>query len=194
MGNESKNKYSAAPSYLGYEYQSKYALYHLLDFDDESHELFIEKNDDFEVLANGKRTLSSLKHKKEGDRLSDLSTDFWKSVNIWLDAYEGAGRTLSSFAFFLFTTSLVSPKSFLSEFTGNHSNIVLILKGVREALNKTNAPYLIDIKKKYEKLSKEEKADFFSRLHIVDRTPRIEEIPQLIIRRYLKGLFDNIEG
>ncbi len=64
----------------------------------------------------GGTLLGSLKHKAEGGRLTDLSTDFWKSVWIWLQRYTDSGVIRSSFRFLLFTTETVPNNSFLSTY------------------------------------------------------------------------------
>jgi hypothetical protein len=53
------------------------------------------------VDQGGVKTLASLKHKAVGNRLTDLSTDFWKSVRIWLARYSRDGRREASLRFFL---------------------------------------------------------------------------------------------
>lgn len=73
------NPYSAGEQGLGYIYQARFALLKLLQLP-ESNSILIEKDDDLDFSDNdGVKTLASLKHKAVGDRLSDLSTDFWKS-------------------------------------------------------------------------------------------------------------------
>ena len=76
----------------------------------ESTSVLIEKNDDLDFIAeSGGRSLASLKHKAPGDTLTDLSTDFWKSVRIWLKYYLDNGRIASDAQFLLFTTAAISP-------------------------------------------------------------------------------------
>jgi hypothetical protein len=82
------DKFSAGEQGLGYIYQARLALLYLLQ-SPESTTIFLEKDDDLDFIdAEGGKSLASLKHKAVGDRLTDLSTDFWKSVNIWLVRYE----------------------------------------------------------------------------------------------------------
>lgn len=90
------SQFSAAEPGLGYIYQSRYALLRMFDLPEDC-EVYIERNDDVEfVLADGRATLGSLKHKAVGDRLSDLSVDFWKSVRVWVNYYKSAGAAGSS--------------------------------------------------------------------------------------------------
>ena len=82
MTDTNNNQFAAAEQGLGYIYQPRFALLRLLQLP-ESTSVLIEKDDDLDFLdKDGVKTLASLKHKKVGDRLTDLSTDFWKSVRI----------------------------------------------------------------------------------------------------------------
>src|SRR3954462_9492492 len=113
------DKYSAAEQGLGYVYQARLALLQLFKAPEDTLVLF-EKDDDLDFIdADGGKSLASLKHKALGDRLSDLSTDFWKSVNIWLARYKRDGRAASNLRFFLFTTGMVSIDSFLARLLSN---------------------------------------------------------------------------
>lgn len=107
------DKYSASEQGLGYIYQARLALLHLLQLPEDT-AVFLEKDDDLDFIdGDGGKSLASLKHKAVGDRLADLSTDFWKSVNIWLERYKRDGGSASNLQFFLFTTGTVSAGSFL---------------------------------------------------------------------------------
>ena len=113
MARNSADKYSAGEQGLGYIYQARLALLHLLQLP-ENIAVFLEKDDDLDFVdGDGGKSLVSLKHKAAGDRLTDLSADFWKSVNIWLARYKRDGRAASNLRFFLFTTATVSTDSFL---------------------------------------------------------------------------------
>lgn len=81
MTDSSTDKYSAGEQGLGYIYQARLALLRLLQLP-EGTSVFLEKDDDLDFIGVGKgKSLASLKHKAVGDRLSNLSIDFWKSVN-----------------------------------------------------------------------------------------------------------------
>ena len=116
MTSDGVDKFAAAESGLGYLYQPRFALLRMLELPEEV-SVFVEKDDDLEFVdVDGRKTLGSLKHKAPGERLTDLSTDFWKSVRIWLTRYNDGGRIESTHRFYLFTTNEVSETSFLKEF------------------------------------------------------------------------------
>ena len=93
MADRPTDKYSAGEQGLGYIYQGRLALLHLLQLAEDT-AVFFEKDDDLDFTdIDGGKSLASLKHKAVGDRLTNLSSDFWKSVNIWLARYKRNGRT-----------------------------------------------------------------------------------------------------
>nr|WP_321306671.1 ABC-three component system protein [uncultured Sphaerochaeta sp.] len=184
-----ENKHAAAEQYVGYLYQSRFALYYLLDLDDDSCELFIERNDDFELLQDGTVSLASLKHRSDGTHLTDLSVDFWKSINIWIDAYNKQNKLSSNLKFLLFTTASASSDTFLNKLIGDHLSNINIVDDADSALSRTESKLILEIKKKYDRFSEEEKMDFFARVQIVDSTIRIENIAEKIQNRYLKTAF-----
>ena len=112
-----QDKFSAGAQGIGYIYQPRFALYHLLELP-ERVAVFIEKDDDLDFVDNEKniKTLASLKHKAEGERLTDLATDFWKSLRVWCDRYEKYGYETSDLQFYLMTTNTISDSSFLKYF------------------------------------------------------------------------------
>jgi hypothetical protein len=103
MGDTSTDRYAAGEQGLGYIYQPRFALLRLMQLSENTCVL-IEKDDDLDFVDQaGVKSLASLKHNAIGDRLTDLSIDFWKSVRIWLVRYERDGRSAASLRFFLFT-------------------------------------------------------------------------------------------
>jgi hypothetical protein len=200
--NSTTNTYSAAEQGLGYIYQARFALLQLLQLP-ENNSVLIEKDDDLDLVGpNGHRTLASLKHKALGDRIADLSNDFWKSVRIWLVQYNKDGKSESNLSFFLFTTSTVSENSFLKYFLSNSNKDTALLNQIESALAKTESTVILPIKGEYFKLNDEEKNDFLSRITIFDNGPRIDDIPNKIIdqhmrtiRREFRGaVFERIDG
>lgn len=206
MIEKATDKFSAGEQGLGYIYQARLALLQLLQFQEDT-SLYLEKDDDLDFIdLQGGKSLASLKHKAIGDRLTDLSTDFWKSVNIWLARYKRDGRTTSNLRFFLFTTGLVASDSFLTRFLPNQSVTTDDLKTVTEladaALAGSTSKIIAPIAVAFDELSNSEKQDFLERILILDSSPRISDIPMLIqdkcmrsIRReHRQFVFERLEG
>lgn len=198
---ETKSLFSAAEQGLGYIFQPRFALLKVLELSEDC-VVYIERNDDIEfVEKDGQISLTSLKHKALGDRLSNLSTDFWKSVRIWLAHYNATGRAASNALFLLFTTAVISKDSFLEDFTETPADGEKRAKLASCALATSESKEITKIKTDLANLSADEVSDFYARITIFPDTPRINEIPALINHRLItvrresrQDLFERLEG
>lgn len=199
---DEKSPYSAAAQGIGYIYQPRFALLKILDFA-ESTSVLIEKEDDLDFIdAGGKKSLASLKHKAPGDRVNDLSTDFWKSVRIWLASYKRADRTASNLRFFLFTTGVVSKTSFLMSFLDDAERSDTIVALTWEVMASSESKLVAEVAVSFSDLSSDEVEDFLSRITIIDNGPRITDLPHIIQDRHLRTIrrenrphvFERLEG
>jgi len=206
MTEPSTDQYSAGEQGLGYIYQPRFALLKLLQLP-ESTSVLIEKDDDLDFIdKDGVKTLASLKHKGVGDRLTDLSTDFWKSVRIWLSRYNRDGRSEASLRFFLFSTGTVSSTSFLRHFLleppSDDDEVVSLPQIAADVLAKTESKLIAPIAEEFHKLNDDEKEDFLSRIVIFDGGPRIEDVPAIIKDQHMRSIrrdnrdaiFERLEG
>lgn len=206
MTGPTTDKYSAGEQGLGYIYQARLALLHLLQLPEDT-AVFLEKDDDLDFIdGDGGKSLASLKHKAVGDRLTDLSTDFWKSVNIWLARYKRDGRATSNLRFFLFTTGMVSTDSFLARLlpgrllaTGDGETLSELADA---ALAQSTSKLIAPIATAFNELSDSEKQDFLERILILDSSPRIGDIPTIIRDKHMRSIrrehrefvFERLEG
>lgn len=206
MAEASTDKFSAGEQGLGYIYQARLALLHLLQLPEDT-AVFLEKDDDLDFIdGDGGKSLASLKHKAVGDRLTDLSTDFWKSVNIWLVRYKRDGRAASNLRFFLFTTGTVSADSFLARLLSDQpvaSGEAATLTELADAvLAKSTSKLIAPIAAAFNELSDTEKQDFLERILILDGSPRIGDIPATIRDKHMRSIrrehrefvFERLEG
>lgn len=206
MTDSTTDKYSAGEQGLGYIYQGRLALLRLLQLPEDT-AVFLEKDDDLDFIdGDGGKSLASLKHKALGDRLTDLSTDFWKSVNIWLARYKRDGRAESNLRFFLFTTGKVPDDSFLTRLLFNQPvascDAATLTALADAALVKSKSPFIAQIATGFNELSDTDKQDFLERILILDGSPRIGDIPAIIrdghmrsVRReYRELVFQRLEG
>lgn len=171
------DKYAAGEQGLGYVYQIRFALAHLMN-QDEGQALLIEADDDVELRdVEGKKTLVSLKHKKVGETVGTLSTDFWKSVRIWLDRYVRDGKLACDHAYCMATTARVTSTSLLRYFLSGADakppafaqQLVTELKGSKAALS-------AQIDATLSSLTPAEQDDFLARIVIADSSLRIKEL------------------
>lgn len=198
---EASSLFSAAEQGLGYFFQPRFALLKILELP-ESSAVFLEKEDDVEFISeNGARSLSSLKHKAGGDKLTNLSTDFWKSVRIWLAYYRKTGSIASDGRFLLFTTAKLGEGTFLSQFTKETRSDKDRVEQIQVGIANSKSELIGKVRKELEHLSDSELRDFFSRIIIFDATPRITDLPALIdshlrtIRREFRvAVFERLEG
>lgn len=202
MTKSESNPYSAGEQGLGYIYQPRFGLLRLLQLP-ENTSFLIEKDDDLDFVdQDGAKTLASLKHKAVGDHMTDLSTDFWKSVRVWLAAYNRDGRIESNLRFFLFTTSAVSGSSFLRYFVTGNTADVSLSELAEQALSTTESKLIQPIRDEFLKLNDEEKDDFLSRIIIFDNGPRIVDVPAIVIEQHMRtvrrefrvAVFERLEG
>lgn len=206
MTAKTTDKFSAGDQGLGYIYQARLALLKLIQLPEDT-VVFLEKDDDLEFISgDGGKSLGSLKHKAIGDRLTDLSTDFWKSVNIWLVRYKQGGRAASNLRFFLFTTGTVSVNSFLVRLLPDQAagfeNTSTLTNLAEDVLAESTSRTIVPIAKDFNELNASEKQDFLERITIIDGSPRIDDIPSIIrdkhmrsIRRDYRGfVFERLEG
>ncbi|MBX9568662.1 MAG: hypothetical protein K2X77_07180 [Candidatus Obscuribacterales bacterium] len=200
---DTPDTFAAAPSALGYFYQPRFALYYLLQLDETAHVL-IEKDDDLDFKeTDGKLTLASLKHKKEGETLTDLATDYWKSVRVSLASYK-IHKSSANLRFFLFTTATATgpfSKLFVPDAKPPEDGKTLAQKA-KDMMAGSKAEIVDHVKKSLEDLSDAEKEDFFSRIKIFDSSPRVEDLPALIKNNYMRtvktnarnAVFQRLEG
>lgn len=196
-----RSPFSAAEQGLGYIYQARFALLRILAMP-ESSAVLIEQDDDVEFVSeDGAKSLASLKHKATGDRLTDLSPDFWKSVRIWLAYYLQSGRVSSAGRFLLFTTASISAGSFLALFAADAADDNERAQAAQDAIAQSQSQLLAAIRTELAQLNEEEVRDFYARVTIVDAAPRITDVPSLVdqhlrtIRREARAaLFERLEG
>ena len=204
MAEGSADQYSAGEQGLGYIFQPRFALLHLLKLP-ENTSVLIEKDDDLDFVdIDGVKTLGSLKHKAVGDRLSNLSTDFWKSVRIWLSRYNRDGRSQSQLRFFLFTTGTVSENSSLRHFLPDYTSEegISLSKLANDILATTKSKLISQIAIQFNELSEAEKDDFLGRIKIFERISRITDLPNIIKDQHMRSIrrehrdfvFERLEG
>ncbi len=196
------NKFAAGAQALGYIYQLRYGLYKLLGLP-ETEGVFIERDDDVESIdAHGAQELASLKHKAGGDKVNNLSVDFWKSVRIWLERYNDDGKTTSDLRFFLVTTAKVSANSFIASLLPDAKSDDNVTDKALAALKSSTSPLVKPINEAFRKLPEAEQRDFLSRITVFDESPRIGDLPSCIIDQHFKGVrrkfrrqvFEHLEG
>ncbi|WOL39371.1 hypothetical protein RAH42_09480 [Pyramidobacter sp. YE332] len=97
---------------LGYLYQVRYALNLLMSSDDPSYQISIEKFDDIAFDKEGTPVqLIQAKHHTTPASLTDVSTDLWRTLNVWFDAISADFSLLDHTDFVIITTAGVPDNS-----------------------------------------------------------------------------------
>ena len=99
--------HQAVEQMLGYLYQVRYALFLLLDNDDEQSQISIEKFDDIAFSNDDTpEVMLQLKHHtKSNGNLTDSSTDIWRTIKVWADLVKSDTSFLTSTKFLILTTA-----------------------------------------------------------------------------------------
>lgn len=101
------SNHQASEQMIGYLYQARYALYLLLNNDDEQSEISIEKFDDVAFGSDDiPEIMIQLKHhvKEYGD-LNNASTDIWRTLKVWIDGINKDNSMLPKTKFMIITTA-----------------------------------------------------------------------------------------
>lgn len=172
---------------MGYSYQQRHALWWLLGAP-EAAECQIERDDDVDLTDKSGQALGSLKHKAKGERLTDLSVDFWKSVRIWLERYKINPQPTNKARFILFTTSKVADDSLLENFLPTVSSSEDFIDQLMKKGAASKSALILATVDELNNLAQAAREDFFGRIKIFDSAPRIEELPKKIQSTYLKAV------
>ena len=138
--------HQAVEQMLGYLYQVRYALFLLLDNDDEQTQISIEKFDDIAFSNDDTpETMLQLKHHtKSNGNLTDASMDVWRTIKVWVDLVKSDTSFLKSTKFLILTTakapdgtaaSYLKPKS--KEAGRDEKSAYAILKNVAKTSQNT---------------------------------------------------------
>lgn len=194
------NPYAAAASSIGYDYQIRLALLKSFKINEES-EVHIEALDDIELNTKDGKQLLSLKHKQINETLTDLSVDFWKSVNIWIDRINTITTPIN---FLLCTTAEVSANSFLKIITDGSKRTIQLedITQIEQMLDTSTNKIIVPIREKFKALENSKKIELFNRITIIDKSIRINDIPNEIMDNYFRtvsqqyrnNVYETLEG
>lgn len=104
--------HNAASQMLGYLYQVRYALNLLLESNDPSYQISMEKFDDIAFDRDGTPfQLIQAKHHTTPASLTDTSADLWRTLNVWVDAITNDFSLLDHTDFVIITTAAAPDNS-----------------------------------------------------------------------------------
>ena len=201
--------HQAVEQMLGYLYQVRYALFLLLDNDDDQTQISIEKFDDiaFSNDVDVPEMMLQLKHHtKSHGNLTDASTDMWRTIKVWVDLVKSDTSFLTSTKFLILTTA-IAPKGTaasylrpqLNTLCRNEKDAHIILKNV--AKTSTNIAH----KKYYNaflSLEDELAQKLVSNIYVIDSSSNIVDVKDDICKairyaslpKFEQRIFERLEG
>ena len=101
--------HEAAGQMMGYLYQVRYAMLLLLESENPTFKISIEKFDDI-AFEDGFSPVEMIQNKHHGSAgsLTDRSVDLWKTIKVWLDQTKDKPDLLNSCRFLI----IKCPKTF----------------------------------------------------------------------------------
>jgi hypothetical protein len=197
--------FSASSSAIGYIYQVRYALYLILQDINYEKEVSIERLDDVAFEEGGTpRELIQLKHHlKRTAALTNGCSDLWKTIRVWSDAVKKKEIDIDSVILSLVTTGTTSTNTapyFLKPNLNRnpekaHEIMLSFIDTSESSTNQVNYDAFLS-------LSEEEQLGLLRSIHIIDSSPNIIDVSDLIKNRlrlstrrnHIDALFQRVEG
>ena len=201
------DRFEASASMLGYLYQIRQVLAcaveryeHGLDWS-----VAVEAGDDIEVVRADGKTYYQLKHRDESAKLTDRSSDLWKTLRIWSEELAAGRLDVAETDLLLLTTAEIVHDTIghylrpaLSGVRDEQKASRLIAAITGETTNKTNKNGY----EAYNKLSEPQQRNLLSRIQVVGDAPNIAAIDKLLTgkaaiavsHRHVQPFLQRLEG
>lgn len=179
--------HNAAPSALGYLYQSQWPLLELLRRSDERPDcaITLELHDDVAWEQEGSPTeLLQLKHHiRAGRGLGDKDVDIWRTIGAWMDTHdvgdpEGPKLTIV-------TTQTARPNSAVAALRPSGRDVNRALELLEVAAADSTAEVSAGWRRRFLDLDQVQRATFVARIYMLDAAPGIGDLDDAI-RRLLR--------
>ena len=115
--------HDASEQMLGYLYQIRYALALLLKNDNPNYQISIEKFDDVAFIENDipKQLIQIKHHVKKHGNLTNMSTDLWRTLKVWIDIIKKSPDLVDE-TYFLIITTATAPNNTAAYYLKENSN------------------------------------------------------------------------
>ncbi|WP_327742848.1 dsDNA nuclease domain-containing protein [Streptomyces europaeiscabiei] len=177
-----KISHNAAPSALGYQHQTWWALLELLRLGHKRPDaaISLELFDDIAWDHDGTATeLLQIKHHQKGQRaLTDASVDVWSTLKVWMDTAcpaDPEGPQL-----LLVTTQVASPNTAVAALRLDTRDDDFALSGLEMAALEGASSRTKQTRQQFLALSPADQQAFISRIHVIDGSPCIDDVPALV--------------
>ncbi|MFL0198448.1 ABC-three component system protein [Clostridium sp. WILCCON 0269] len=181
--------HQASEQMIGYLYQVRFALYLLLNNDNEQSKISIEKFDDIAFSYDDTpEIMIQLKHhvKSYGD-LNNASTDIWRTLKVWLDLIKENESWIYETKFIIITTATAPIDSAANYLRANNETrdsiaaYKLLKKVALESKNKGHSGYY----KAFNDISEKLAQQLLDCVYVVDKSSNIVNI-ELDIRKAIR--------
>nr|VFK62529.1 MAG: hypothetical protein BECKUNK1418G_GA0071005_10255 [Candidatus Kentron sp. UNK]VFK70548.1 MAG: hypothetical protein BECKUNK1418H_GA0071006_103123 [Candidatus Kentron sp. UNK] len=201
-----QSQYSAAPSFLGYFYQCRYALLETLRRlpEDDTISIGIETLDDvvFQTGDSAVDVLQTKLHINAPANLTDASSDLWKTLRIWIEG-QSDGTIPQDARFFLVTTAVCGDGAAAAYLRpGNNRDEQKALQRLAAtastSTNTTNAPAY----QAFSSLNNERRRRLMKSITVLDGSPLFDQLDShlrqaifyAVERRFLDSYLQRLEG
>jgi hypothetical protein len=195
--------FSAQESALGYLYQARYALWLLLDGPEER-EVVLETLDDIVLAQDGTpRDLLQTKHTSVTARLTDASSQLWKTLRIWSTHIKDGLIRVPPTALNLITTAEAPAGSIAFALRpGRDRDCAKALDALEEVVRTSENNDLKTAFTAFAELNEEQRRQLVAAIYIFDKSPEISDmghkirdrIRGAVDRQNRDGLFERLEG
>ncbi|TPE42165.1 ABC-three component system protein [Pontibacter mangrovi] len=197
--------FSAQEPSLGYYYQLRFSLYLLLSNREKINPIIrIENLDDVEIVDINSVNLYQTKlHINSIANLSNLSSDFWKTIRVWSENIANGLVDVDNTIFTLVTTAKISEESFLENLRSDgerNSNTIrdAMLEAISQSTSQTNAKGYAA----FLALTSDQQTKLINNIYIIDSAISIEtalesiklELKYATVPQKLDSMIERIEG
>jgi hypothetical protein len=174
--------HGAAPSAVGYQHQTWWALVELLRSGASRPDaaITLELHDDVAWERDGTPTqLLQVKHHQSTSRqLTDASTDLWRTLKVWVDTAlpgDASGPEL-----LLVTTQTAGTGTAVAALRPETLDERAAMTGLEEVARTSTSEQTKVAREQFLELSASERRTFVSRIRVVDGSDHIEDVPALV--------------
>jgi hypothetical protein len=195
--------FSAQESALGYLYQARYALWLLLNGPEEQ-EVVLETLDDIVLGQDGTpRDLLQTKHSSVPARLTDASSQLWKTLRVWSTHVKDGVIRVPPTTLTLITTAQAPVGSIASVLRPDRGrDCARALDGLAEVARTSKNDDLKAAFAAFTQLADDQQLRLVEAIHILDNSPNISDtgdkirdrIRGAVDRQNRDALFERLEG
>ncbi|WP_146099176.1 ABC-three component system protein [Nocardia nova] len=205
--NSPVNPFEASASALGYLYQLRVALQRCVELSRGGIEwsVAIEATDDVQALIESRTELTQLKKRADDVRLTDLSSDLWKTIRVWSQAVTEKRIDLAETTFYLVTTAELPDGSagfFLQPKTSGHRDEQTADALLVQARQSSQSKTLAKAFDAFDALDEQRRAELVSRIEVIGDAPGMDKIRNDLLgyaslaveRRFAEAFLQRLEG